>query len=80
MDINQSMLFELVGTLARISHHYSTAAALCGTSRNFHSVRALDSVLTMPAHSSVATNLPGADLNSSASPKGGGQDARNKDT
>jgi hypothetical protein len=26
----------------------------------------------------VATNLPGADLNSSAGPKGGGQDARNK--
>jgi len=25
----------------------------------------------------VATNLPGADLNSSADPKGGGQDARN---
>jgi hypothetical protein len=24
------------------------------------------------------TNLPGADLNSSAGPKGGGQDARNK--
>jgi hypothetical protein len=47
----------------------------------------------MPAHSPnnvcrfwqtllgvVATNLPGADLNSSAGPKGGGQDARNKDT
>jgi heat shock protein HslJ len=32
----------------------------------------------MPAHSSVVTNLPGADLNSSAGPKGGGQDARNK--
>jgi hypothetical protein len=26
----------------------------------------------------VVTNLPGADLNSSAGPKGGGQDARNK--
>ena len=32
----------------------------------------------MPAHSSIVTNLPGADLNSSAGPKGGGQDARNK--
>ncbi len=32
----------------------------------------------MPAYSSVVTNLPGADLNSSAGPKGGGQDARNK--
>jgi hypothetical protein len=32
----------------------------------------------MPAQSSVATNLPGADLNSPASPKGEGQDARNK--
>ena len=32
----------------------------------------------MPAHSSVVTNLPGADLNSTAGPKGGGQDARNK--
>jgi hypothetical protein len=26
----------------------------------------------------VVTNLPGADLNGSAGPKGGGQDARNK--
>jgi hypothetical protein len=26
----------------------------------------------------IVTNLPGADLNSSAGPKGGGQDARNK--
>jgi drug/metabolite transporter (DMT)-like permease len=40
--------------LARISHHRSTAAALCGTSRNFLSVRALNSMSTMPAHSSVA--------------------------
>ena len=32
----------------------------------------------MFTHSSVVTNLPGADLNSSADPKGGGQDARNK--
>jgi hypothetical protein len=32
--------------LARISHHRSTAAALCGTSRNFHSIRALNSMST----------------------------------
>ena len=47
--------------------------------------------VTMPAHppnnvcqkrqtllGGCATNLPGADLNSSAGPRGGGQDARNK--
>jgi hypothetical protein len=69
--------------LARISHHSSTVAVLCGIPGDFHSVRALNSVSTMPAHSPagvVATNLPGADFNSSAGPKGGGQDARNKDT
>jgi hypothetical protein len=52
--------------LARISHHSSTrqllhallyllhpcsrVAALCGIPRDFHSVRALNSVSTMPAH------------------------------
>jgi hypothetical protein len=40
--------------LARISHHSSTVAALCGIPDDFHSVRALNSVSTMPAHSSVA--------------------------
>jgi hypothetical protein len=67
--------------------------SLCGIPGDFHSVRALNRVSTMPAHPPnhvcrfwqtllgvVATNLPGADLNSSAGPKGGGQDARNKDT
>ncbi len=64
--------------IARISHHPSTAATQWRTLPDFHSVRALNIVVTMPAHSSVVTNLPGADLNSSAGPKGGGQDARNK--
>ena len=31
-----------------------------------------------PCLRTLPTNLPGADLNSSAGPKGGGQDARNK--
>jgi hypothetical protein len=75
--------------LARISHHSSTVAALCGIPRDFHSVRALNSVSTMLAHPPnnvcrfwqtllgvIATNLPGADLNSSAGPKGGGHDCR----
>jgi hypothetical protein len=41
-------------TLARISHHSSTVAALCGIPGDFHSVGALNSGSTMPAHSSVA--------------------------
>jgi tRNA(Ile)-lysidine synthetase-like protein len=40
--------------LARISHHSSTVAALCDIPGDFHSVRALNSVSTMPAHPSVA--------------------------
>jgi hypothetical protein len=36
--------------LARISHHSSTVAALCGIPGDFQSVRALNSVSTMPAH------------------------------
>jgi len=44
----------LVLLLARISHHPSTTTALCGTPRDFHSARVLNSVSTMPAHSSVA--------------------------
>ena len=43
--------------LARLSHHPSTATTLCRTLHDFSSVRALDIVSTMPAHSSVAKDM-----------------------
>ena len=46
--------------LARLSHHPSTATTLCRTLHDFSSVRALDIVSTMPAHSSVAKARHGA--------------------
>ena len=45
--------------LARISHHPSTATTLCRTLHDFRSVRALNIVSTMLAHSSVAKDLQG---------------------
>ena len=68
----------VAGSKAWISHHPSTAAPQGHALTGFHSVGALDVVSATPARSSVATNAPGADWNSSAGPKGGGQDARNK--
>ncbi len=45
--------------LARISHHPSTATTLCRTLHDFHSVRALNIVSTMLAHSSFAKDMQG---------------------
>ncbi|MCU7917186.1 MAG: PA2778 family cysteine peptidase [Candidatus Thiodiazotropha sp. (ex Epidulcina cf. delphinae)] len=64
--------------LARISHTLSIAAAQWRALSGFYAVGVLDSVSTMPARPSAATNPPGADLDSFAGPKGGGQDARHK--
>lgn len=58
---------------------HPTAAAPEHGLAAFRSVGALDVQSGTPAHPSVATNPPGADLGGSAAPKGAGQDARSKD-
>jgi hypothetical protein len=45
--------------IARISHQPSTATAQCRTLHDFSSVRVLNIVLTMSAHSSVAKVMQG---------------------
>jgi hypothetical protein len=52
--------------LARIFHQPSTATALCRTLHDFSSVRALNIVSTMPAHSSVAKVMQRSDVSGTA--------------